>query len=93
MLATAALEVLSAVAPDVRPFNLTEYYFSNESHSRPGIWKVAHYLPIYDRHFSRFRGTDVHFLEVGVHSGGSLRMSACGVSTLARGQSSWVWIA
>jgi hypothetical protein len=70
MLATAALEVLSAV----RPFNLTEYYFSNESHSRPGIWKVAHYLPIYDRHFSRFRGTDVHFLEVGVHSGGSLRM-------------------
>ena len=27
MLAMAALEVLSAVAPDVRPFNLTEYTY------------------------------------------------------------------
>src|SRR5262249_15852097 len=29
---------------------------------------------VYDRHFSRFRGEDVHVLEIGVYSGGSLQM-------------------
>jgi len=39
-----------------------------------GIWKWRHYFPIYERHFSKFRGTDFHFLEIGIYSGGSLCM-------------------
>jgi hypothetical protein len=38
------------------------------------IHKWQHYFEIYDRHFSRFRGTDVHLVELGVSQGGSLRM-------------------
>ena len=40
----------------------------------PGVWKWVHYFDVYDRHLARFRGTDVHFLEIGIFSGGSLRM-------------------
>lgn len=39
-----------------------------------GIWKWKHYFDIYERHFSRFRGTEVHILEIGIYSGGSLEM-------------------
>lgn len=38
------------------------------------IHKWTHYFTIYDRHFARFRGTDVHILEIGIDHGGSLRM-------------------
>jgi hypothetical protein len=38
------------------------------------IHKWKHYFEIYDRHFSRFRGTDVHIVEFGVSQGGSLQM-------------------
>ena len=38
------------------------------------IHKWNHYFEIYDRHFSRFRGTDVHIVEFGVSYGGSLQM-------------------
>lgn len=38
------------------------------------IHKWNHYFEIYDRHFSRYRGTDVHILEFGVSHGGSLQM-------------------
>jgi SAM-dependent methyltransferase len=40
----------------------------------PGIWKWDHYFEIYDRHLSRFRGKEVHILEIGIYSGGSLDM-------------------
>ncbi len=39
-----------------------------------GIWKWQHYLPIYERHFAKFKGTDVHVVEIGIYSGGSLDM-------------------
>jgi methyltransferase family protein len=39
-----------------------------------GIWKWTHYFDIYHRHFSKFIGRDVHVLEIGVYSGGSLEM-------------------
>lgn len=46
-----------------------------ESHTEgPGIWKWIHYFDIYHRHFSKFVGRKVHVLEVGVYSGGSLKM-------------------
>jgi len=38
------------------------------------IHKWKHYFEIYDRHFARFRGTDVHIVEFGVEQGGSLQM-------------------
>jgi hypothetical protein len=33
-----------------------------------------HYFDVYHRHFSKFIGREVHVLEIGVYSGGSLRM-------------------
>jgi hypothetical protein len=39
-----------------------------------GIWKWKHYCDIYDRHFCRFRGQEVHVLEIGVYRGESLKM-------------------
>jgi hypothetical protein len=39
-----------------------------------GIWKFEHYFDIYDRHFRKFVGKEVHIVEVGIYSGGSLRM-------------------
>jgi len=39
-----------------------------------GIWKWRHYFDIYQRHFSKFVGREVHVVEVGIYSGGSLPM-------------------
>ena len=39
-----------------------------------GIWKWRHYFPIYERHFGKFVGKGVSILEIGIYSGGSLRM-------------------
>jgi cephalosporin hydroxylase len=57
---------LSAAQP------LTNYFDAYAS--GPGIWKWRHYLPAYEHHFAKFVGTDVTIVEVGVFSGGSLRM-------------------
>lgn len=38
------------------------------------IHKWKHYFEIYDRHFARFRGSDVCLVEFGVYQGGSLQM-------------------
>lgn len=38
------------------------------------VHKWHHYIPIYDRYFSRFRGGKVRFLEIGINKGGSLQM-------------------
>ena len=51
--------------------DLREYFLNNKS--RP-ISKWMHYFEIYDRHFSRFRGTAVNVVEIGVWKGGSLQM-------------------
>src|ERR1700730_4580674 len=48
-------------------------YFNEHNEGR-GIWKWMHYFAIYDRHFARFQGKEVHVLEIGVYSGGSLDM-------------------
>jgi hypothetical protein len=52
--------------------NDLETYF----HNNPGhlINKWKHYFEVYERHFSRFRGTDVCLVEFGVFQGGSLQM-------------------
>lgn len=38
------------------------------------IFKMNHYFPIYQRHFSKFQDDDIVFLEIGVNHGGSLSM-------------------
>jgi SAM-dependent methyltransferase len=48
-------------------------YFEAHRQGR-GIWKCLHYFDIYDRHFAGFRGREVHILEIGIYSGGSLQM-------------------
>jgi 23S rRNA U2552 (ribose-2'-O)-methylase RlmE/FtsJ len=53
--------------------NPLQAFFAARKEGR-GIWKWNHYFEIYDRHFNRFRGRDVHILEIGIYSGGSLEM-------------------
>jgi hypothetical protein len=62
------LEVASE--PQTSPL---ERYF-DDVRDGPGIWKWRHYFEIYDRHLSRFVGKEVHMVEIGVYSGGSLPM-------------------
>lgn len=51
--------------------DLEKYFKQNKGKL---IHKWVHYFDIYDRYFSRYRGTDVHLLEIGVDHGGSLQM-------------------
>lgn len=51
--------------------DLQRYFEANEGRL---IHKWMHYFEVYDRHFARFRGSDVHVLEFGVSQGGSLDM-------------------
>jgi hypothetical protein len=53
--------------------NVLRTFFDNRTEGN-GIWKWSHYFDIYDRHFAQFRGEEVHVLEIGVYSGGSLEM-------------------
>jgi hypothetical protein len=52
--------------------NDLERYFRDNSGRL--IHKWQHYFEVYDRHFARFRGSDVNLLEIGVYQGGSLQM-------------------
>ena len=57
--------------PPRRDENPLRAFFEARVEGR-GIWKWDHYLDAYHRHLARFRGREVHVLEVGVYSGGSL---------------------
>jgi len=50
---------------------LLEYFIANGGRS---IHKWVDYFEIYHRAFSRFRGKEITFLEIGVQNGGSLHM-------------------
>lgn len=52
--------------------NDLEKYFLQNTGGLMNKWK--HYFEIYDRHLSKYRGTDVHVVEFGVFHGGSLQM-------------------
>ena len=52
--------------------NDLEKYFRNNKGKL--IHKWVHYFDIYDRHLSKFRGTNAHVLEIGIDHGGSLEM-------------------
>lgn len=50
---------------------LHNYFINNESNA---IHKHLIYFDVYERYFSKFRGMDVNILEIGVQSGGSIKM-------------------
>jgi len=52
---------------------LLEQWFDDHQ-TGPGLWKWRHYFPVYEKHFARFVGKEVYVVEIGVFSGGSLRM-------------------
>jgi len=51
--------------------DLVDIFTGNDKES---VYKWHHYIPIYDRHLSRYRGTTIRMLEIGVYRGGSLHM-------------------
>jgi hypothetical protein len=51
--------------------DLLKYFENNKQRL---IFKWLHYFEIYDRYLSKYRQTDVHFLEIGIFQGGSLQM-------------------
>lgn len=51
--------------------DLLNYFVNNKTFA---VHKWHHYIPIYDKYFSRFRNTKVRFLEIGVKKGGSLKL-------------------
>ena len=51
--------------------DLERFFSQNEGRL---IHKWKHYFEIYDRHFSRFRGSPVNIVEFGVSQGGSIQM-------------------
>src|SRR2546423_1820174 len=51
-----------------------EEYFSEHKLQRGEIGKFEHYIPIYERYFSPYRGKPITLLEIGVFRGGSLGM-------------------
>lgn len=66
------LPPVSAPESHVSP-NPLERYFDSVAEG-PGVWKWRHYFDVYDRHLSKFVGREVHIVEIGVYSGGSLSM-------------------
>ncbi|HEX8125160.1 MAG TPA: class I SAM-dependent methyltransferase [Allosphingosinicella sp.] len=50
---------------------LAQLFYQHEGRT---AHKWIHYLDIYETHFARYRGTDVHMLEIGVQMGGSLEL-------------------
>jgi hypothetical protein len=60
-------------APSLTERNPLRSFFNARTEGR-GIWKWEHYFDIYHRHLERFRGREVHVMEIGVYSGGSLEM-------------------
>lgn len=59
--------------PEQTKANPLEAYFDANAEGR-GIWKWRHYFEAYHRHFAKFIGKEVHVLEIGVFSGGSMQM-------------------
>jgi len=71
----AYLSWCSAQQQYAHPFqNVTELEQFFDANTGPGLWKWRHYFTIYDKHLSRFRGTDAKLIEIGIFSGGGLLM-------------------
>lgn len=51
--------------------DLQNYFYNNTGYM---IHKWEHFFEIYDAYFSKYRNTDIVFVEIGVYQGGSLQM-------------------
>ncbi len=69
----AAADGPEAAASDAGAPNPLRAYFDSHTEG-PGILKWMHYFDVYHRHLSKFVGREVHVLEIGIFSGGSLGM-------------------
>lgn len=65
--------VVATVPRGPAPTGPLERYFDQHTKGS-GVWKWRHYFPIYERHLAKFVGGEVHVVEIGVFSGGSLEM-------------------
>lgn len=54
--------------------DLLDLYINKQGQNKEGVWKWLHYLEAYHHHFQRFVNREVHVLEIGVYSGGSLSL-------------------
>ena len=45
-----------------------------ENHEGRLLNKWTHYIEIYDQYFSKYRGQEIVFLEIGIAHGGSLQL-------------------
>lgn len=61
-------------AGDILTGQMTEMENVFGTHEGERCDKWQQYLPVYDRHLSKFRGTAVRFLEIGVANGGSFEI-------------------
>lgn len=62
----------ASTAPETAEDNPLVYWFAKRRGRR--LVKLLHYLEVYHRHFSRYRGRAPVILEIGVFDGGSLDM-------------------
>lgn len=51
--------------------DLQKFFYSNNKNV---ISKWSHYFDIYEQYFSKYRGKEICFVEIGVYQGGSLQM-------------------
>ena len=73
---TGALGDVETKEDSDSPFDTTtslERYFDSNLVG-PGLCKFRNYFNVYERHLARFRGTSVSVIEIGIYSGGSLKM-------------------
>jgi hypothetical protein len=74
---------------DIRKDILSKYNFSGElldifiTNKENVVHKWHHYIPLYDKYFSKYRGRQVRFLEIGVSKGGAFK---CGENILVKTQ-------
>lgn len=68
---SSSTDILTGKTPNGS--NPLRAYFDAHTEGK-GIWKWGHYFDIYHSHFNKFVGKEVHILEIGVYSGGSLLM-------------------
>lgn len=64
----------SSCEQNYEPTNSALYDYFVNNNEGPGIWKWVHYFEAYERHLGKFQGGSFNILEIGVYSGGSLRM-------------------
>ena len=69
----AAYSLRSSLFRKVETEETLEKWFSNYKKG-PVVMKWEAYLDLYERYFSKFRGKNVTMLEIGVQSGGSIKM-------------------